>query len=313
MKGTTTMIKNLFAAVVVFVFSASAMALPLNNGKIVRYKTKALLDAASGVDDGVIGVALDTDTAYLRDGTVWVPLDPNSPEVDISFTEGASKGYLGMQSDGTAYDSTAATLNYNYYPSTSGSIAVLGTMNIVDAGNTVPAADAEGLDVTAGNVTDNDHIEIFSGTLGTTPSVLTVGTSPAVKFCTTWKVHDVTGSDFFYCGFRTAAAATVSMASYTDYCALGSVSGNYGTNDKTTGATDSGSDAIADDESDEWCIYMSSAGVCSYQIDSAAVASADGHTIGDGLLVEPFCQLRHDADGADDTWLQRWKVSYTGN
>ena len=100
------------------------------------------------------------------------------------------------------------------------------------------------------------------------------------------------------------------MASYTDYCAIGHISGNYGTHDKTTGATDSGADVIADTEEDTWCTLLSAAGVCTYTIDGTAVESADTHTFTAGTLVIPFCELRHAANVAEDTIIGKWAVTY---
>jgi len=228
-----------------------------------------------------------------------------SPVYTITFNEGASKGLMNMQSDGTAYDSTAAVLNYVYYGQ-----YVLGANMIVDAGATVPAADAEGLDITAGNVTENDHVSYFGGILGASGRPFVVGTDAAFKFCATVKFHDVTGSDAFYCGFRSANPVTVAVASYTEYCSIGHISGNIGTQDQANGADDCGSDTWADDATKTICTLMSAAGVCTYTVEGAAPSSPGAETIADGTLVIPFCQLLHDADGADDTWLTSWAVTY---
>lgn len=269
------------------------------------YDTRANLAADTARTEGTLGCAEDTNSCYMWMGSLWKALDPYTPEFKINFNEGASKGIQNMQSDGTAWDSTAATLNYVYYGN-----YVLGAMMVVDVGNTVPTADAGGLDITAGNVTDNDHVSYWTGTLGTSGRPLVIGTDPAFKFCVTIKPADVSGSDSFYCGIRTADPVTVSIASYTDYCAIGYISGNYGVQDKTTGATDAGTSTIADTVTDTICTLVSAAGACTYTIDGAAPNATDPHTLGDGLLVIPWCELRHDADGADDQLFVDYEVAY---
>jgi hypothetical protein len=295
--------KNLVALIVATLFAASAGAANLKDGRVIRYATKASLDAASPVE-GTVGYAVDTNTSYQRSGSTWMPLDPFSPEYTITFNEGASKGLQGMQSDGTVFDSTAATLNhlvYGHY--------TLGAMQIVDAGNSVPVADAEGLDITAGNVTDNDHVAYFGGMLGASGRPLVVGTDPAFKMCVTTKIHDVSGTDGYFIGFRTASPVTVAVASYSDYCGFHIVSGDIKVTDKTTGDTDT-TDNWTDDQSKALCVLVSSAGACTYTVDGSAPTTTDAHTLGDGILVVPAGQLIHAADGADDTWMASWSVAY---
>lgn len=208
------------------------------------------------------------------------------------------------QSDWTAYDSTAATLNV-----ISTGYGALYGMTIVDAGNSVPVLDASGLDITAGNVTDDDHVSYWSH-WGPGEDRAFVAETDGAVFCVDMTVTDVTGTDAHYCGFRSLDPVTVAIASYTDYCAIGHISGNYGTQDKTTGATDSGADAIADTEEDTWCITLAAAtGVCTYTIDGVAVASADTHDFAAGTPLVPFCQAIHTADGAEDTILGTWNVT----
>lgn len=271
------------------------------------YSTNALLRANSTDPEGTVAYAVDTNTSYLRSGSTWVPMDPRTPEYTITFDGGASKEVQTFQSDYTAFDSTAGTLNYIHYAG-----YMLGAMQIVDAGNSVPVVDAEGLDITAGNVTENDHVSYFAGVPGTftTGRPMVVGRDEAFKFCATVKFHDVTGSDAFYCGWRDSVHTTAAIASYTEYCSIGHVGGNIGTHDKANGADDCGSDTWADDATKTICTLVSAAGVCTYTVNGTAPSSPGAETIADGTLVVPFCQLLHDADGADDTWITSWSVAY---
>lgn len=228
----------------------------------------------------------------------------SSPEFQVDFNEGASKGLQNAQSDGTAYDSTAATLNYLYYGK-----VTLGAMMIVDVGATVPAADATGLDITAGNVTNDDHVAYFAGILGATGRPLIPGTDPPFRMCVTTKIADVSGTDGYFIGFATTEPATVAVASYTDYCGFHIVSGDIKVTDKTTGDTDT-TDNWTDTQSKKLCVLVGSAGACTYTVDGVAPTTVDAHTLGDGVPVIPRIQLIHTADGADDTLWSFMEVAY---
>lgn len=292
--------KHLLIATALVLTAAQAQA-QLNDGRIKRFTTQALLEAATSVPAGVtLGYAEDTDRLYVWDGADFQDVAPEK-FLDINLEALPTGSIYLMQSDFTAYDSTAATLNI---------IEVGGkklhAMMVVDGGNTVPTLDATGLDMTAGNTTDNDHMSYWSHSGYASGRPFIAGVDGGFYACWDVTVTDVSGTDLQYCGFRTPDPVTVTIASYTDYCAIGHISGNYGTQDKVTGATDSGSDTIADTEEDTWCVYVSADGVCSYTIDGVAVASADTHDFADGVMLVPFCDLRHNTDIAEDTIIGRW-------
>lgn len=252
--------------------------------------------AVAAIPDGLVG------TADLAANSVTYA--KVSPAVSITFNEGASKGLALLAATGLAYSTTADAHNDVYYGGQQLKFVTITTAT----GTFTPTADADGLDLTVGGG-DNDALDIYTGVEGASGRPFIIGTDPAFKFCATVKVFDVTGTDHMYCGFRTIQAPDDPISQYTDYCAYGHISGNNGTQDKTTGATDSGSDTIADNDSDTWCISVDATGGCSYTDDGVAVASVDVHTLGDGIPVIPFCTLRNASDLADDTWLVSWVVS----
>jgi len=233
----------------------------------------------------------------------------NSASYKITLDAGAGLGMAGIQTDATALSSTAAEENFLYFANGN----MLNEVSVTDAGGggaCTPTMDAEGLDICVG-VADNDAVELWGGMYGASGRAFVAGTD-AISFCTTWNIHDVSGSDAMYCGVRTASdAAQEPITGYTDYCGTGHVQGQYKVTDKTTGDTDCGADAIADDETDTWCIIVSAAGACTYTVDGVAPSTTDAHTLTAGKLFIPFCNMRSHSDVADDTWLTDWTFSKT--
>jgi hypothetical protein len=225
----------------------------------------------------------------------------------ITPTLGASKGWTSIQNDGTAASYAANTLSTSYFQNNA-----LNTTSVVIGGGFAPAMDATGFDLggTEGNITANDNFEIFGGTFHASGRPMTVGTDPAFQFCVSVTFTDVSGSDAFYCGWREASSVPSAIGSYTDFGAVGHISGNYGTIDED-GADDSGADTWADTENDTLCIFVSAAGVVTYTVDGATPTTPGAQTITDGQQVIPFCNLLHDADKAEDTIITSWVVSYT--
>jgi hypothetical protein len=227
-----------------------------------------------------------------------------SPAYTITFDEGASKGATLLQSDATAYDKTADVLNHLYYGSTGAILAVIHETTNTGA---TPTAEATGLDIGQGGA-DNDVIELLGGVFGASGRPFVVGTDAAFKFCADLTIADVSGTDLFFCGFRTVEVVDA-IAQYADFAAIGIISGDIYVTDTTTGDTDT-TDNWADTANKEICTLVSAAGVVTYTIAGAAPTSTDAHTIGDGLQVIPFCQKEEDSDLAEDTHLISWTVAY---
>jgi len=174
-----------------------------------------------------------------------------------------------------------------------------------------PAMVATGLDISA-DLVDNDGLELFSGVLGASGRPFIVGKDPAFQFCATIKLTDVSGSDFMFAGFRIVAAMNATPT-YTDFAAIGSVSGDIylKTNLNSGGITSTDTtDNWADAETHKLCTLVSAAGVVTYKTDNAAPTTVAAFTLDDGDAVIPFVHLRHDADVAESTIITKWEVSY---
>ena len=178
---------------------------------------------------------------------------------------------------------------------------------------TIPVTMAvAGLDIT-GDLTDNDGFEIVTGILGASGRPFLTGTDPAFYSCATITIADVTGSDFLFAGFRVPAAMSATPT-YTDFAAIGNVSGEiYTKTNKASGgivSTDT-TNTWADAATKKLCVNVSSAGVVTYTVDGAEPTTVVGMTFTTGTSVIPFIHLRHDADIAEATIVTKWEVGYS--
>jgi len=240
----------------------------------------------------------------LSDNMAWSDLQPVGFEYTILFNEGASKGLQLLQNDGTAWDTTAAVHNTVYYGRYRLNEAAVATAT----GTFTPTANATGLDITGASSGNNDNVAYWAGVLGAPGRPLVVGTDPAAVMCVTTTIADVSGTDSYFIGWR-SAEVPVALASYTDFCGFNIISGDINVTDTTTGDTDT-TDNWTDTQSKTMCVYVSSAGACTYTNDGSAPTVTDAHTLGDGLLFVPAVQLLNDTDVAEDTIISSWQVAF---
>ena len=288
-----------------FEFSTSGTTLTLGGSgtaTILNFDDNITMDGTLAVTGATtLSGSVSATGAYLE-----------SPAYSITAT--GAPGLATLQKDGTVVDLTANVLNEMHYSTWQLNFGVIvqGGAGTPDASPTgAVGSPPDGLNIGGATsvVTNGDNWEIWGGTLGAVGRPMVVGTDAAFQACWTVYVEDVSGSDATYCGWREATAAPVAAGSYADFGAVGHIAGQYGTLDEG-GATDSGSDAIADTETDIWCVYVGATGVVTYTVDGAAPTTPGAQTLTDGLLVVPFCNLLHDADKAEDTVISNWTVSY---
>lgn len=232
-----------------------------------------------------------------------------TPEYTIVFNEGAAKGWNLLKADGTAFSGTALALNYGY----AGPYRLAVSLGIT--GTIIPATETNGLDITAdASAANNDAVELWGGIVGASGKPFIVGTDPAFKFCVTTKIHDVSGTDGYYIGFRALGISAAAITSYTDFAAIGNVSGNIVTITDLANAGEVSTTLVssgwADDASKEICTKVSATGATTYTINGSTDSDAVAYTFADGLQVVPFAYLIQDSDIADDTWISTWQVAY---
>lgn len=220
---------------------------------------------------------------------------------------GDHKGFLILEYDGTAADYTANKINTVFLAH-----AKLNATYLVNGGAGTIAKAATGLNMAPveGNITDNDDVTVYGAPTWSSGRPMVVGQDPAFQFCATIYFTDVSGSDLFYCGVRQAGEAAAADAGYTEFAAIGHVSGAMYTIDED-GADADGTDTWSDTTAKSLCTLVSAAGVVTYTNDGAAPTNPGAQTLTDGLMVEPFCQLRHDTDKAEDTIIMDWSIDFT--
>lgn len=296
--------QNILAAVITALVTASH-AHALVNGEIKRYDTKAKQAVAAPVE-GAIGYAADSNTFYLRTGSAWTPIGA-SPEYSLTFNEGAGKGWAMLKYDGTAFSGSALVVNLGY----AGPYRLAVTDGITST--IIPATEATGLDITSdASAANNDAVELFGGVVGASGRPFIIGTDPAFKFCVQAKLHDVSGTDGFYIGLRSLTTAAAAITTYTDFAAIGNISGDIKITTDLANAGETVTDTTdnwADDETHTECVLVSSAGAVTYTTDGVAPTATAAYTFADGLLVIPFVYEIQDSDIADDSWLISWTVA----
>lgn len=268
---------------------AACLDYPLNAKKVLTFATNATLRATSA-DEGNIAYALDTNTSYLRSGSTWLPLDPQSMEVFETFGEGASKGLATLRFDGAAFSGATGVLHHAYL----GGGNVLGYASL-GAGQTLDLAmTATGLDI-SGDEVDNEGYEVIVGLAGTSGRPAIIGTDPAFKFCVTATIATPNGTDDFQIGLRRPDVVNADFDNYLDAAAfsintaatpaalkLETILNNAATTTTDTTQTWNGTTAK------KFCLFVAGAGAVTYTNDGAAPTTTAAFTFDDGDPVVGF-------------------------
>jgi len=199
----------------------------------------------------------------------------------VAFDEGASKGLSLLETDGTAYVTTADTPNYLIYGGTKFNFETITTA----AGTVTPVAAATGLDIQGAAVGIADEWVMGVGQLDAVSQEIVVGTTPAWQACATWVSTVVAQQAAMFLEVTSTGVPVAFAASdpnYTSYAAIGQVAGDIYVSDNTTGGTDT-TDDWANAESHAVCILGDGAGVITYTLDGSAPSATDPHTLGDGV------------------------------
>jgi len=207
-------------------------------------------------------------------------------------------GIAGGAATGTAGDENVMAIdgvNFEYH--------IVGT-----ATATAPILVAGGLDIGLDDA-NNDGIEIGEGITARSNSAFTIGTDAFFLKVTT-DIPDVSGTDDFLIGFRTAEAYQADPNDYNNMAAVNVMSGDIQIetidDNAATTRTDT-TDNWADGASKTVAVYVSAAGVVTYTIDGSAPTTTAAFTWDDGDTVVPFIYFRHDTTVAESTVLSLYE------
>jgi hypothetical protein len=243
---------------------------------------------------------------YLLDGLAELSV---SPEWTINFDEGANKGIVTIQTDGTARDGATGVLNYAYVSmgSAGGGRVVPLVYASLGAGQTLDLAMAAGgLDVT-GDQADDEGFEIVGGMLGAVGAPIIPGTTPAVKFCATISMADVSDTDELFIGWRKPEPINATFANYDTYYAVG-IQASAATAAIHRIFEDDGGGQDNDDTTLTWadgatkvlCAHVSAASVATVSVNGTTASAPSATTLDDGEPLVPFFRWLH-AGAADGT------------
>lgn len=211
---------------------------------------------------------------------------------------------------GGAASGTAQTPNALLFPNTAFEYAPIGTQTI-----TAPSKTAVGLDIGM-DQTNNDGVEVTQGNATRGKHAYTIGTDGPFFFRVKFKIEDVSGSDQCAIGFRKVQAYQAAVGSYTDHAMIGSVSGDIKIDTLLNNAGGVVTDTTqnwADGETHTLAVYVSAAGVVTYQIDDAAPVTTAAFTFDSTDVVVPFMWLINDSDVVGKVELIEWECGLTGN
>jgi hypothetical protein len=225
------------------------------------------------------------------------------------FTEYQDGDMFCEQIDGTACQGAAGAPNYLVFPSGN-----RFAQDSIVAQTIVGGADmdAGSLDI-AGDQTNNDGLEIYSGIHGTCGSPFIVNHDDAFYFCAKVAVEDVSGTDDMHIGFRAAGLMNATFDDYTDLVSIGPMSGNVTIETIVGGAATTTTDTtlnLADGGTDTYCVYVSSAGVVTYTVDGDTPPTTAALTLADSLELIPFIHVLQDSDLSGEIDLLEWEVGY---
>jgi hypothetical protein len=165
------------------------------------------------------------------------------------------------------------------------------------------------------DLTDDEGAEYTTSLTADTGNrtVFTVGTDAAFYTRARITIADVSGTDDFAIGFRKREAFQANIDDYDEMAVLNVISGNITIetilNNGATTVTDT-TNNWADTETHTLGVYVSGAGVVTYQIDDAAPVTVESFTFDSGEVVVPFIFFLHAADVAEATIVLEWECGY---
>lgn len=183
---------------------------------------------------------------------------------------------------------------------------VMGTQTILG-----PSVTADGWDIGM-DQTDNDGYEFaVGGITSRNPLAHVVGTDGGAYLELLVKIADVSGADPFLVGFRKAEDFQADWNSYDELAAIGLFGADIKTstilNNAATVDTDT-TDNASDGTALRLGVFVSPAGVVTYQVNRAAPTTTVAFSFDSGEVLIPFIFFLHGSDVAGTVVLQELDV-----
>ena len=236
-------------------------------------------------------------------------VDTYGPTVVDDFNYGDGIGVTCFESDWTACATGAAAENHLHFAEG----LRLAWLPIV-GNDTAPDMDAASLDIGCEQDDDDGFELIGGGFYGSSGKPMVVGQDPAFSFCATLAVEDVSGTDLLLMGWREMELHDGTYTNYTDFAAIGPISGDIKTitdlanaGETTTDTTDNYGNAGT---AVKYCVLVSAAGVTTYTTNGNAPTTTVAFTFADGTALVPFIYMLQDADLTGEVDLSLWQVGY---
>lgn len=260
--------------------------------------------AVSIPDGGTISLSYPPEHTIIScDGTRYHVLSGARPN-GVGVTETFLSTPVVVENDGTAGSALDTAVN----------IWVSEDGNYWEAFNNgaqtqpAPLFSASGLNLSRTD-TNNIGSEYTNGITSRSKAAFTVGTDVCFVNATI-TISDVSGSDAVLVGFRKAAAYAADYNDYTDFAAIGNVSGDVKTvtalNNGVTTTTDT-TDNWDDGETHTVQVSVSPTGAVTYQLDGGAPTTVAAFTFDSGDVIVPFLYFLQDSDKTDAT-ISRYVV-----
>jgi len=194
--------------------------------------------------------------------------------------------------------------SYGLLPAAGFEYTIIGTQTIL-----APSIAAGGLDIGM-DQTNNDGVMLTHGVTARNPMAFVVGTDGGCYLKARFTVADVSGADPLYIGFRKIEAHQADYNDFDEFVGIGlNTDGSFKIetilNGAATVTTDTTQDAT-DATEFSLGVYVSDAGVVTFQINGAAPTVTKAFTFDSGEVIAPYCLFVHGSDVAGTVLLSQW-------
>lgn len=264
--------------------------------------------ATDGERTVTVGSTNGAAALVLQAGTGEITVTGTVKEIDGEFVEASgdeissiSQSPILTTAANTAGAATGANGDVNLMYLQQGVLMeqfIIGTQTIIG-----PRMDANGLLVSL-DLTGAEGAEYnFGGARTNSRHAFTIGTSAAFFFEVGLYINDMDGAAPYVIGFRKSEANNATMASYSDYAAIGMNAASSVTNIVTMTELNGGGQTVTD-TTDAWGgdgtthtlrVLVDASGNVTYTIDGSAPSSVAAFQFDNTDVVVPYIHLLHSA------------------